>query len=439
MKILQAYNEKIRQVAKYQSYDVGESYRESPYLIKETLNGKTAVFNCFTREILLFTEQEFKTSFNPKSRAFVERWYFLPEHWDARTWHESFAQEYRWTNKKREFAGISNYVILPTLGCNADCTYCFQCGEKKKVMTEETADAVAQYIWKTFAGQVKLKWFGGEPLINAPIITRICTTLQGLGLNYGSLIVTNGLLVNQIDMDTLKNLWRVNTVQITLDGTEQYSDSVKRWKNPTGYEFDRVLHNISYLIANDIRVNIRLNVSKDNETELLELIDILKERFGGTGRIYCSPHILFEGVGEEPEEYTEEDCAELYRICKAVQEKLVAAGLSRYDSGAAVRQSNCMADNLSSICISPAGSVTVCEHYTDDTEQVIGTVFNDKIDLSIVHNWQAQLRCDKCSNCVIRPLCTKIKLCPVGKCTEAERDYTEWQIRQTLRGGILNG
>lgn len=432
MKILQNYNETIRQTAKYQSYDVGEKYKESPYLIKELQDGKVAIYNCFTREIIIMSEREYSVDFNPGNRSLVSKWYFIPEHWESRTWYESFEKTYRYARKKKSLAGISTYVILPTLGCNANCTYCFQYGEKKKSMSVETADAVAKYIWKTFAGKINLKWFGGEPLVNTPIITRICKALNEMKVNYESMLVTNGLNINQVDMTTMKNLWKVTMAQVTLDGLQEYSSAVKRWKNPTGDEFERVLSNISYLVSNDIRVNIRLNVAKDNEADLLELIDLLHERFSGTEYVSCYPHILFDKLGEEPVEYAETDYEELYRICKAVRSKIVESGLGRFLTNFNVRHSNCMADNLSSVCISPVGSVTVCEHYSDDKEQVIGTVFDGRADQTVLENWQARLRCDMCGDCVIRPLCTKISLCPVGKCTEAERDYTEWQIRQYI-------
>lgn len=433
MNILQKQNNGIKQIAGTQRFDIDELYKESPYLVKESFNGKIAIFNCFTREAISMNDEEYANQFNSANEYLVSRWYFIPERWDAPTWQESFEQLYRHVEKKDRLSGLKDYIILPTLGCNANCPYCFQSGEKKTIMSEETADAVIEYIWKTFFGKIHLRWFGGEPLTNAPIITRICDSLRKRNVNFESIITTNGLLFNQTDIDVINDVWRLGGTQITLDGTRDYYNKIKSWKNPNGNEFERVLTNIEMLAANDINVSIRLNVSKSNEYELMALIDILHDRFNGNERIMAYPHILFGDMGENPVDYTDDDYEELYRICKKVQLKLVDYGLRNFPTHSAIKLSNCMADDLSSVCISPNGSLTLCESYTDDTEHVIGTVFDDNLDKSEINRWWERYHCNMCAECKIRPLCTRIKSCPARGCTTAEIEYEEWRIRQFLR------
>lgn len=118
-------------------------------------------------------------------------------------------------NKK----GLASYVILPTTGCNARCVYCYEEGYAVKTMTSETADRLVDFICETrYDDTVKLRWFGGEPLANAKIISYICKGLQERGVPYKSSMVTNASLLTKELAHEAKELWHLERVQVSLDG-----------------------------------------------------------------------------------------------------------------------------------------------------------------------------------------------------------------------------
>lgn len=55
--------------------------------------------------------------------------------------------------------GIRGYTILPTLGCNARCVYCYEEGMQQVTMTPEIVEQAIRFILDTHQGdRVKTTW-----------------------------------------------------------------------------------------------------------------------------------------------------------------------------------------------------------------------------------------------------------------------------------------
>ena len=88
-------------------------------------------------------------------------------------------------------------------------------------MDRETADRVISYIKEHCGGQqVKLSWFGGEPLVNHKVIDQICNGLRNDGIPYESRMISNAYLFDDTIVAKAADLWNLKNIQITLDGTE---------------------------------------------------------------------------------------------------------------------------------------------------------------------------------------------------------------------------
>ena len=130
-----------------------------------------------------------------------------------------------------EKKGISSYTILPTTGCNARCVYCYEEGFAIKNMTPETADRVVSYICETRQeDQIRLHWFGGEPLSKPSIIRQICTQLNERGVPFKSTMVTNASLITKELAHEAKELWNLKKVQVSLDGVKSDYSIRKNYK-----------------------------------------------------------------------------------------------------------------------------------------------------------------------------------------------------------------
>lgn len=101
--------------------------------------------------------------------------------------------------------GITAVTIAQTMSCNARCYYCFEKGAKWGFMTEETADATADFLINGCTEkELYIAWFGGEPFMATDIITRINNRLISAGIKVESTVTTNGILINQQMIENFK-------------------------------------------------------------------------------------------------------------------------------------------------------------------------------------------------------------------------------------------
>jgi len=429
MKKILEYLNSIYNVLGLQEYDPNKKYRISPFIIKEEVANGYLIYNTLTCEMVFATDEDLTES----QEYFVLRWFLIDKDIDPYSMCKTFKRI--WTHmKKRKYMGkIAQYVIFTTTNCNARCKYCYESGCLKEDMSVETAQKVAEYINMTTNGNVSIQWFGGEPLYNAQAINIISERLRESFFPYSSTIVSNGYLFDQCDIKTLKDLWKLDKVQITLDGTEDNYNVAKAYVEACENPFDKVLNNIEYLVSNDIGVTVRMNLSNDNIDDMHSLIDLLHERFGKYKRFSAYSHPLFDG-GSFHGACTKEEHREITEGYIAIQEHLKRCGLcGDYPIDKVRITEYCMANSMSSVTISPSGKVGLCEHYPDT--ELIGNIQTDtdKFDKRVVSAWQELYESIECRTCPLYPQCAKIKKCPTSECNAEWRDHLEFQIRDSMR------
>ena len=163
--------------------------------------------------------------------------------------------------------------FVPNYSCNFACTYCYQdeYTTAKQGLTNEVIDAFFNYVNSEFAGRKKyLTVFGGEPLLNSPKQKEMIAYLLKLA-NKSSLevcFVTNGYsLVDYVDI--LKTA-SIREIQVTLDGKGSVHDK-RRFLKGGGATFDKIVEGIDACLANELPVNLRMVVDKENITGLPEM------------------------------------------------------------------------------------------------------------------------------------------------------------------------
>lgn len=167
-------------------------------------------------------------------------------------------------------------IVVPTLGCNLRCVYCYQepfDTQSKSLMAPAVIDGLFAWIDK-FHGQDSprpyLTLFGGEPLIDTPLHRdRVQRLLQGAadrGLEVA--VVTNGHDLPAF-VSTLRD-GPVKEVQVTIDGPEQVHDRRRPHGSGAG-TFAKAVRGIEGIVEAGIPVNLRVVVDKDNIDSLPEL------------------------------------------------------------------------------------------------------------------------------------------------------------------------
>ncbi|MEI8048579.1 MAG: radical SAM protein [Bacteroidota bacterium] len=163
--------------------------------------------------------------------------------------------------------------FVPNYSCNFACTYCYQdeYTTAKQGLTTEVIDAFFNYVNNEFAARKKyLTVFGGEPLLNSPKQKEMITYLLKLAndSNLEVCVVTNGYsLVDYIDI--LKNA-NIREIQVTLDGKGSVHDK-RRFLKGGGATFDKIVDGIDACLANELPVNLRMVVDKENIDGLPEM------------------------------------------------------------------------------------------------------------------------------------------------------------------------
>ena len=380
----------------------GVFYVPSQYAFSFTHNGKQYVHNIFTRQLI---EGELPVSAHAGEGFdnWIEAMFLVPEGKDECAYYESVARMMRLYGKKK---GIPGYTIMPTLGCNARCVYCYEEGVKQVKMTPEIVEQTVRFILKTRKkDRISISWFGGEPLLCPDIIDHICERLREENVPFKSIMVTNGSLITPEIIEKMRTRWNLNYLQISMDGAEQdYIDRKRYYGNADRYH--AVMRTMSMLSEAGIRVAVRVNVDEGNWPGIGQFLDDMKRFVENKERVsvYFSP-LMNVRAGED-------DLAMWGKVIPATDLIREAGFRTHAYMGPSMkfRANRCMADG-GSVVIAPDGSLYPCEHCPPESRY--GDVFNGTTDEAAEREFRrADDTREKCRTCTFLPECTSYAKCP---------------------------
>lgn len=306
---------------------------------------------------------------------------------------------------------IVNYTILPTSACNARCFYCYESGEPQLGMSRETASEVVSFIESHHGNKpVRIRWFGGEPLVGAQRITQICSELRSRNINYTSRMVSNGYLFDEEMIALAVEEWKLKHIQITLDGTEEIYNRTKAYKFALDNPFQRVLRNIKLILEKGISVDIRLNLGSHNSEDLMTLVSQISEYFPNKQHLNVYSHLLFNDCGYEPVHFEQDELQKLLLSQELLEERIYKSGLFT-GSGEllSLTRCQCMANDDASVLINPQGKLGKCEHYA--FEHLIGDLDCGITNQEQVIYWKERETLPNCQKCPFYPGCLRLKKC----------------------------
>ena len=424
MLIIIPTSSQFEQIVGQQKRADGQRYRLMCYVVQQPVSDGLLLYNTLTCSLLLLTPDE--AADITAQQELIDRWFLVPQEHDDQKLCRQILQMAALL--KPAAKAVTGYIILPTSGCNARCFYCFEKGTKPITMTAETAGKVVRYIVAHHGNEkVKIEWFGGEPSVNAKVIDQICSELSEQGVPFRSSMISNGYLFDADMVQRAKDLWQLQRVQITLDGTAQTYNRVKNYVYKGVNAFERVLENIGLLTAAGIRVIIRLNVDKHNMEEMAQLVEQLHQRFGTNEYLSVYSHELY---GER----SLEDSAEIFAQRMQLEQHIVACGYNRKQRlQKDIKQNNCMADDDGrSVLIAPDGHFGRCENYID--REFYGHIDSEERDEAILHKFR-ELRADMeaCPTCPYYPQCNRLNMCEGNKCTPERPKEFLYKTKQSMK------
>lgn len=174
-------------------------------------------------------------------------------------------------------------IIMPTYDCNFRCPYCYEQHRLSRgqnwlshTMTDETIDAVFSAL-KNYKERGFIvdhcSFYGGEPFLekNLPIVRKIAERCRELDMELSA--ITNGYdLESYLDLLTEFNFKRL---QITIDGVGELNNRRRIHKSGAG-TYERIVKNISLALECGLKIDMRVNVGRENFHGMKDLIDDLK-------------------------------------------------------------------------------------------------------------------------------------------------------------------
>ena len=315
-------------------------------------------------------------------------------------------------SSQRAQRDIINLTIAPTMDCIFRCHYCFEKNKRATYMTESVMNGIVKYIEKLEGAKImNLTWFGGEPLMAVPQMLKMHSKLirKRLDIKIFSNIITTGYHLDEYSIDALKKM-DVHSMQITIDGTEENHNKIKKTKGCKNV-FRKVMENIELLFSKnqEIQLVIRVNITKDNASDYIELQEMLYKRFYGR-KISVVPAFVLDrsncGITTKSGMFSVNECSEYILQLSHLG---IESPQVRYPQNFIAE---CAIRNPYSISFDPEGYLYKCWEHIGNPSFAIGKIdkngnitnFN-----SLIFNRQMfgsdQLEDPQCRKCQYLPLC----------------------------------
>jgi uncharacterized protein len=155
---------------------------------------------------------------------------------------------------------VTNY------SCNFTCSYCYQdqYNNPSVELNKDIIDAFFRYVKNEFSARRKyITIFGGEPLLNSPKQKDLIAYIieRSVDSDLSLCFVTNGYYLEEYIPVLRKG--KIREVQITLDGTESVHNNRRSLKGG-GATFNKIVKGIDACLKDEINVNLRMVVDKEN-------------------------------------------------------------------------------------------------------------------------------------------------------------------------------
>jgi uncharacterized protein len=186
----------------------------------------------------------------------------------------------------KEDASHLRVTLLTTLQCNFACDYCIQGDHQAHDapaarMSLESAAVVGDWMEQRLdtlsPPRFTLTFFGGEPLLNLPVVyalaERMWEACQQRGVVMTISIITNGLLLTEAVVDRLLP-FGLTGIKITLDGDRATHDRLRPLRGGQG-SFDRIVANLR-AIGPKVRISIGGNFDIESAASYPELLSFLR-------------------------------------------------------------------------------------------------------------------------------------------------------------------
>jgi uncharacterized protein len=350
---------------RYSRYTLCVEQNPDEYILFNTLTSAMIVIDREMKDYLDHLEERNGTPYPEEVEGDLQTLY------DLRLLSHSATEDDRWVSswftEARHDTSTFDLSIMTTYQCNFKCVYCVEEGVKDPIyMDEDIAGKTIRWVEgklrETNTPYLRVDFYGGEPLLNVPILEYLARELSALtdrmGVSFEFTMTTNGVRLTPDIVDRLVP-YGFSGVKITVDGDREAHNARRPFIGGQG-SFDRIIENI-VAVAGKINVTLGCNIDAENARTIPHLLEILKAR-GLDKTLY---YMIFT-----PIERTLADTPVGYRRPQ--------------------RQGLLQIEGLSNAPAPPAPNIGVCTYLTDDNtasvmiglkEQVLSHGFRTNLNI----------------------------------------------------------
>ena len=317
------------------------------------------------------------------------------------------------------------YLVI-TDKCNMACEYCFvkynrSSKYKEKIMSNDTAKKALDFFSTEirrnneddFKKEKQIIFYGGEPLLNFPVIkfsVEYIELLKEKGYltpNTVLSIVTNGTLLST----NIANFFRANKISmgISLDGDKIVTNQNRPLKTG-GSAYEKILHAISICQETGVKVGLSITITPIG----LERKDLILEQILSLNVSSIGFNIMIGNKKEVQSDFyrsTANFLLEAFQVLRSkgiYEDRLMRKTQAFVDSQLYLY--DCAAAGGNQIVIAPDGDVGICHGFISDRQYFYGNIHNN-IDRSkydkIYDEWchRTPIFMEECLDCTALSIC----------------------------------
>ena len=322
---------------------------------------------------------------------------------------------------------LQSLVMNLTNQCNLSCQYCYEFGEDKvatpggkpKFMDFETAKASVDFLLNESTGRraVHITFFGGETLMNFPLLQRVvnyATEQAGLrGRSIDFSLTTNATLLTPAIIRFLSE--NQIGVTVSMDGPPELHDKLRVFANGRG-SYDIIAPRVRALIENHRTRPIAARVTlTSGVTDVVKIYRHLKQDLGfhevGFAPVTTSPNRLYS-INERG---MDDVLGEFHTLAEEWLEFALRGELHGFSNVSdtiaelyqGVNKSHPCGAGLGLLGVGPSGDIAPCHRFVDSDTHSMGHI-SSGIDQAKRDDFLTRGHIGAkyaCHTCWARPLC----------------------------------
>jgi len=316
-------------------------------------------------------------------------------------------------------ATLSSIGLLVSQRCNLDCGYCYgRAGEYGQTaqMPEDTGIRAIDWLAER-SGRIRepgIRLFGGEPLLNFPVIRRVVEHAKVReGKSFRFLITTNGTL---LDDETVAFL-AANAIKVvvSLDGPADVQDANRPFRDGRG-SYEVVAANVARLLSVVPPHQVFCRATLHGSTDPAHVRKAIRD----LGVAHCkvaeaAPSMLGDHAARrDPAPLMKYWEAEAAQLLHAVRERDAARVVGMNQTSPVAKMLIALASGRrkyfhcgagrSYLAVSAAGDVFPCHRFVGLTDHRMGSLWDDTLDAA-PYSQSLVTTLPECSECWARYLC----------------------------------